>query len=367
MSLIPLIAGTWFGGPRLAIEVAPSNVQGGWLPKQRLVLDTGSSTLAFCDSQLRQDALYEASSLMACNIYGFHGDDWDVTGYFGPFVKGPAKIGNFTMPEASYSIMQQESGMPCSEGLDGIFGIARQCDQAFRKEDESKMQFTEEGNFICPHEPVKNEASPLMQLLSSQDSQKLGIYWSGQEGEGQGSLFLGQSAVENEHFTRTADPLAATLGEVGPYDIQVEAIDVKEQQITGLTCDRSKNQPCMLDTGTPSIVLPSEAYELVQAQDGEGNLTFKLAGPNGPTSLTFDLQRLNQMGAISKGAKGAPLVLGLPVWAFYYTVFDLQEKQVIFVPTQPSEVQENVTDTSGANTPSSVRGPRPMLRGSVQS
>ena len=362
---IPLHAGTWFEGPRLVIEVAPSNVQGGWLPKQRLILDTGSSTLAFCDGQVREDAEYNVSDMISCNIYGTPDN---FSGYFGPFVWGPVKLGNFTMPEASYSIMQHESGMPCSEGLDGIFGIAFwQLDAAFRKEDESEMQINEEGNFTCPEQATSYGPPPLTQLLRSEDFQKFGIYWSGQLGEDQGSLFLGPSAVENEHYM-LADPLpAATLGELGWYDIQVEAINVNDQQISNLACDPLNGQPCYLDTGTPVIILPQEAYELVQSQ-GEGNLTFQLAGPNGSTSLTFDLQTLNQTGAICEGGKGDPLTLGLPIWAFYYTVFDLQEKQVIFVPTypQPSELLEieNV-DARGTNTSGSGAGRR-NLRGSVQ-
>ena len=31
---IPLSVGSWFGGPRLVVEVAPAG-SGGWLPKQR--------------------------------------------------------------------------------------------------------------------------------------------------------------------------------------------------------------------------------------------------------------------------------------------------------------------------------------------
>lgn len=339
---IPLSVGSWFGGPRLVVEVAPAG-SGGWLPKQRLVLDSGSSTLAFCDSQFSQQAQYQSSDFISCNLYNPGGD---FTGYWGPFVKGAVKVGNFTIPKAAYSIMQQEKSMPCTDGLDGIFGIAfRQLDRAFRASDEYEMELSPEGKFTCPNQPAGVVPPPLVQHLRSTESAKIGLYWSGQQGEAQGRLYLGQSAVENEHYA-LADPLpAAHLGELGWYDISVQSITVGEQELEGLNCDPVHGETCILDTGTPAIVLPPEAYELVESSSG--SLSFQLAGPNGPTTLSFDLQQLSNMGAISKGNKGDGLILGLPLWAFYYTVFDLDAHQVIFVPAYPPPSDPEVYPTEG--------------------
>ncbi|CAK9098016.1 Probable E3 ubiquitin-protein ligase HERC1 (HECT domain and RCC1-like domain-containing protein 1) (HECT-type E3 ubiquitin transferase HERC1) (p532) (p619) [Durusdinium trenchii] len=269
---IPLSVGSWFGGPRLVVEVAPAG-SGGWLPKQRLVLDSGSSTLAFCDSQFSQQAQYQSSDFISCNLYNPGGD---FTGYWGPFVKGAVKVGNFTIPKAAYSIMQQEKSMPCTDGLDGIFGIAfRQLDRAFRASDEYEMELSPEGKFTCPNQPAGVVPPPLVQHLRSTESAKIGLYWSGQQGEAQGRLYLGQSAVENEHYA-LADPLpAAHLGELGWYDISVQSITVGEQELEGLNCDPVHGETCILDTGTPAIVLPPEAYELVESSSG--SLSFQLA------------------------------------------------------------------------------------------
>eukprot|EP00913_Durusdinium_trenchii_P007726 g7255.t2 len=334
------------------------------MESSRLVLDSGSSTLAFCDSQFSQQAQYQSSDFISCNLYNPGGD---FTGYWGPFVKGAVKVGNFTIPKAAYSIMQQEpqtygdsswfgmrspqeKSMPCTDGLDGIFGIAfRQLDRAFRASDEYEMELSPEGKFTCPNQPAGVVPPPLVQHLrtihSSTESAKIGLYWSGQQGEAQGRLYLGQSAVENEHYA-LADPLpAAHLGELGWYDISVQSITVGEQELEGLNCDPVHGETCILDTGTPAIVLPPEAYELLESSSG--SLSFQLAGPNGPTTLSFDLQQLSNMGAISKGNKGDGLILGLPLWAFYYTVFDLDAHQVIFVPAYPPPSDPEVYPTEG--------------------
>eukprot|EP00438_Fugacium_kawagutii_P022205 Skav235924 [mRNA] locus=scaffold2493:181399:193466:+ [translate_table: standard] len=156
---IPLSVGSWFGGPRLLVDVEPQSSQGEWFPKQRMVLDSGSSTLAFCDKQFIPDAQYESSDYISCNLYNPGGD---FTGYWGPFVKGPVKAGEVTFSEAAYSIMMQEKNMPCSQGLDGIFGIAfRQLDVAYLAADQSLMTISPEeaGHFTCPEKSGDSEDS----------------------------------------------------------------------------------------------------------------------------------------------------------------------------------------------------------------
>lgn len=73
--------------------------------------------------------------------------------------------------------------MPCSHGLQGIFGIAfRQLDVAYLKADEGQMQITQDG-FDCPSQPAGVVPPPLVHHLRAGDEQKIGIYWSGQQGE----------------------------------------------------------------------------------------------------------------------------------------------------------------------------------------
>ncbi|CAE7537844.1 unnamed protein product, partial [Symbiodinium sp. CCMP2456] len=337
---IPLAATSWSGGPRLLMEVSPVGANGGLLPAQRLVVDTGSSTLAFCQSSFLQEAAYQETNFISCNLYNPGGS---FTGYWGPFVAGQLHAGSVTFQNSFYSIMVQEAGMPCRNGIDGIFGIAfRQLDVAYPADE--RPDFGSNEGAECP-EAVQVLPPPMIQKLRSRGGvEKLGIYWSGQLGENQGMLYLDNAAVTNEHYDKSSMVGPAVLGEVGWYDIAVQKMSVGDQEFTGFGCAPSSGQQCIMDTGTPSLVLPAEVFDsAVQLIDfGESaTLTFWLPGISGEAvAVSFDLQALNTMGALSKAGEGTNLILGLPLWAFYYTVFDISGQSVSFIRQTQAPTQE---------------------------
>jgi len=327
---------TWGGGPRLVVDVAPASVDGGMLPAQRLVLDTGSSTLAFCHRSLEKTAAYSSTNYISCNRYNPGGQS---TGYWGPFVEGTVNLASNVALQASYSIMDQEEAMPCTEGFEGIFGVAfRELDLAFSAE-EAPSWAPGETELNCPRQPAGVVKSPLLQKLTSDPGNaKFGIYWSGQAGDDQGKLYLGDAATSNNHYTAAAAVGPAKLGELGWYDITVEKVDVGDTEFTGIECDpRSKGAQCILDTGTPSIVVPKQIYDEFQQQTAGGvdaQITFWLARNSGDSvPVSFDAATLQKVGGISPGAKGTGLILGLPLWSFYYTVISISDFGVTFVPT----------------------------------
>jgi len=223
---------TWGGGPRLVVDVAPASVDGGMLPAQRLVLDTGSSTLAFCHRSLEKTAAYSSTNYISCNRYNPGGQS---TGYWGPFVEGTVNLASNVALQASYSIMDQEEAMPCTEGFEGIFGVAfRELDLAFSAE-EAPSWAPGETELNCPRQPAGVVKSPLLQKLTSDPGNaKFGIYWSGQAGDDQGKLYLGDAATSNNHYTAAAAVGPAKLGELGWYDITVEKVDVGDTEFTGI-------------------------------------------------------------------------------------------------------------------------------------
>jgi len=64
---INLDAVTFMGGPRLLITASPTGSDGTKQAGQKLLLDTGSSTLAFCDPASRTRSSPKAG-YYSCNI-----------------------------------------------------------------------------------------------------------------------------------------------------------------------------------------------------------------------------------------------------------------------------------------------------------
>lgn len=340
---IPLSVVSYDGGLRLLVDVRPQRFDGEWLPKQRLLLDTGSSTLAFCKRQFIVAAQYEPSNFIACNEYNPGGK---TSGYWGPFVTGAIQVAHLTWKLSNYSIMVQETLMPCTDGIDGIFGIAfGQLDTAFVAADRFDI-IVSDSNFTCPSKSSGSVSPPLMEHLYRGRSQKLGIFWAGKKGH----VYLGEAAVNNKHYSNGHQyALTAKLGEQGYYNIELLSISVGKE-IFGHTGPAS---PCILDTGTPTIVLPQEVYDASTQQNG--TLVLRVAGFNSASNdfidLVFDLGLLNMFGWVTAGNEATGLILGLPLWAFYYTVFDIRSREVVFIPNsldvQHAEHASNATHNGG--------------------
>ncbi|CAE7836846.1 ANKRD17 [Symbiodinium sp. CCMP2592] len=361
-SSIPLSAVSWSGGQRLLMAVSPVSSSGELLPAQKLVVDTGSSTLAFCQSSFLQEAAFESTDYISCNQYNPGGDP---TGYWGPFVQGDVLAGNMTFQKASYSIMAFEENMPCKDGIQGIFGIAfRQLDVAYPA--GTTLPNWDTGKASCPDAAGVVPPPMIQQLRSEGGVEKLGIFWSGQVGENQGRLYLDAAAVTNEHYNKSSVLGPAVLGEVGWYDVTVQKIQLGGREFANFDCDpNTPGKQCIMDTGTPALVLPPEVFEAAAELINFGepaSLTFFLPGASGEQEVpvSFDLIALNNMAALSKGGAGTNIILGLPLWAFYYTVFDITDQSVSLFPKKKLQSQPSIPAQSPMEpqTPQSPQSPQ---------
>merc|ERR1712050_95628 len=126
----------------------------------------------------------------------------------------------------------------------------------------------------------------------------------------------------------------AKLGEMGWYDINVESIDFNGQSFTDITCDPMHGSPCIMDTGTPVMVIPEDAYDSI-AQQGSGDFSVKLQGVNGhPVELKFDVATFLKNDWVQPSPQ-AGVILGLPVRAFYYSVTIFRIHQLLLCLCQP--------------------------------
>jgi hypothetical protein len=318
------------GGARLLVTASPISPSGEHISPQKLLLDTGSSTLAFCDSSLIDKVKSLQQNDYSCNIYG---SATVKEGFWGPFYKGGVHIanGDIQVADASYSIMKQQVSMPCSSAVQGIFGIAfHQLDQATS---EAPSNWPSQGVGSCPR-PSTDFVQPLMQYLNSEGGVKqVGIYWSGKIGDGQGQLYLDVDATNNPHYdaSEAASIGKASLGEFGWYDIDVQSVGYNGKSYTDIKCSPTEGSPCIMDTGTPVLVIPEDAYNAMAA-GRTGELSVKLKASGGlskPVELTFDAKTLLENNWVEPSPQ-AGVILGLPLRAFYYSVMDISDKTIMF-------------------------------------
>jgi len=314
-SAIQLNSVSFEGGLRLTVSVGPAQTS-----TYECLLDTGSSTLAFCDSSLESSLSSLKTDYISCNLYGSGN-----TGYWGFFYKGAIGVGSdLSIDAAYYSVMDQEVSMPCGSGLEGIFGVAfKQLDQAA---ESGALDWPSNGVGSCPASST-DLVGPLMSYLKQDTSEgRLGIYWNGQVGDATGDLYVGSSAESNSHYS-SGTVQTATLGETGYYDITINTVSFGGESYT-FTCD-SESAPCLVDTGTPVMFVPSDIYNAIS--DGStGTLSMTLAGPDGDVTLNFDAETLNNNNYLASYDSG-PYIVGLPLWAFYYTVFNVDGQTMSFV------------------------------------
>jgi len=321
-SAIPMNCVNFEGGLRLTVGVNPEGQSA-----QECLLDTGSSTLAFCDSSLESSVQSLKTDYMSCNKYGSGNE-----GYWGFFYKGTIGVGSdLSMASSYYSVMHQEVSMPCGSGLQGIFGVAfKQLDQAAKH--PGALNWPSGGVGSCPAAST-NFVGPLMSYLKQDTPQgRLGIFWNGAVGSSAGELYVGPSAESNSHYTG-GTVQTATLGETGYYDVTINEFSFGGQS-SSVAC--SQSSPCLVDTGTPIMIVPSNVYQAI-SKGQTGSLAVQLAGPSGAITLEFDAQTLAKNQYIAP-YQGGPYILGLPLWAFYYTVFNVDGRSMSFVKHSPSEL-----------------------------
>ena len=316
---------------RLLLDVSIGNLE-----PRRLLLDTGSSTVAFCNVSLPE--LTANTGLKACEQYGPSlANGYFSDGYVGPFYRGRLRLHrSLVIPDASYAVFSEGSCAPwlCTgKPSQGIFGVAyRQRSKAYPSSVNLSSACSEvagDVEMLCPSTTASLMA-PLLQdlLMTSEGSEVFGIYWSGKQ---DGALYLGSHALETCHYDPLAPRavLAKAAGSNGWYNVKVLKIVVDGMEFQGFDCTRHA-RACIIDTGTPGILLPSSLAGLSFSQLGK--LEFYLEALEGSLVLDFDLSELKHVETL-----GAPkafwdplMVIGLPLWAHYYTVFDLTKDTVSF-------------------------------------
>ena len=341
-------------GHTLTLEYASQrlllHVRIGNLPVRRLLLDTGSSTVAFCNTSFPEVLpLSEQTQLNACEQYGPSTPNGFFTnGYVGPFFRGELSIQgpagrSLQIPNAMYAVFAEGSCAPemCTDKpSEGIFGVAyRKRSMAYPSSVDLSSSCSSIGNdveVLCPSTSA-SVLSPLMQELrmTPQGWEIFGVYWSGGL---TGNMYLGPAATRTIHYNPFAPParlLDAGSGASGWYNVNVWKIVYDDVEFTQIDCTKH-SRACIIDTGTPVLLLPSVARNWPDPSKSS-KIEFHLEGASGSPSVVIDFNFSKLMSEGSVGILNPPqafwdplLVIGLPLWAHYYTMFNITGDTISF-------------------------------------
>ena len=340
MGSISLGASTMLGGMRFYTEVSFPTSSG--TVTQQMMIDSGSSTASLCDAELAATLTAAKQDAVSCNLYGTGS-----SGYNGYFYKGSMSVSGQSM-SGPFAVMRYEQEMPCVDGYQGIFGIAYKGMDQYYTPDPSyaaTSSFSMSQSWCNNAESYDGAAGvyvdPLMgalESLSAAQDRMWGLYWSGQAGANTGNLYVGENAKSNSHYT-SGTPLVAPMYDAdasstanwGFYNVKITQFSVGGAQasVTGYTGYTEG----VIDTGTPIVQVPPSIYSALRT-DPSSALQIELVGLNRQT-VTLRIgtgSELLDAGYVQPASKQATqYIIGFPLWKYYYTVIDVDNKEMSFI------------------------------------
>jgi hypothetical protein len=383
---------------------------------QQMLIDSGSSEIAFCNKALAEgltpatypqgvtpgeheqeamgkhgtgiacgDGLCDGKALIGAGSYGDGSEWWWGYNYFGDlYFDSQGSQGTLDSQRAleniTFAVMQNQKGMTCDYGFDGIWGVAFLKDgaTAYVHTDPSMdpalvlcvREATEVGD-LCENKSSSADgvfAGPasfdtaLGQALEEAGTQLFGIYldvngtdWAEiQNGttKNMGSVYIGFAAKENNHY-KAGDPnVVPTTKAIDKHSqlsesmwtLPLLALRVKSsgpEAVFTVGKELNCGTDCYVDTGNPNMEIPGCAGDAVAAafrSDASAMLELVLTGPTSEEQVVLDFPvrdffgndgspawwaSLNSSACVTgPGNQTTTVILGLPTFFYYYLVFD---------------------------------------------
>ena len=372
-------ASNGFVGFATQLEV-PENA--GFGPNQMLV-DTGSSGIAFCNKQLASgltpasypgNALYLGELNETClgskflqgNAYGTHRPPTQY--YWGYQYVGDILITSHgsdssrEMANVAYTIVEEYEKFTCDFGFDGIWGVA--FPNAGSREFALLPSATgDPKNVLCfdylspcsasydpSHEWCYDMSTnkyafyfePAIQKgLEESDTQLFGIYLNTNVAEfsklvqaglsyNVGMAYVGDDAINNMYYS--PESVHATVHSNSNelyWNLPITSMQVfckGSHSSSPLDLeDYCYTYACALDSGTKQLVFPDNIVNEIHSCSKGGSLQIKMS----EGTLDIDLSGLRTLyksgWVASSSQKGNNIVFGFPIWLFYYIVFNYGE------------------------------------------
>ena len=297
---------------------------------------------------------------MSCNHYA------SGQGYSGLFFDTKATATNGVSLNGMYSFMKHQKGMPCGEGLYGIFGSAFRGLDNYRNATPSagKSYVASSATYDaainwCNAQPITGTyADPFMQRVLQEHNVYDRVYglWlngsmfvpnpptasQGHPSYNVGRLFFGSDSARtyNAHYNLQR-AVTATLFDLyqhtnGPqkyyYVIHVTQMIVGEHvyKFPGGFIS------AIMDTGTSQISIPpllkSRIGEMAASTGSNASFSLKIKTSDGGTIDLGDAAYLNANNMLDASwTEDTAFMLGFPLWLFNYVVTDVEAKTVSFV------------------------------------
>ncbi len=359
-----------------------------------VLIDTGSSSLAFCNKSLIEEAKNIIKTNYAqCKAYGRtvscpDGITGNYLAYAGQVFRGDVSAYNdqgeevASMDNVNFAIMELAQIYACFGPLDGIFGVAYRglnnvvelpspdfnISSLWKESCPNPNQVLFSRGYetvgICDCGSMKGgyKNPPLEQALFQDDksgqitSAAFGLYLDYAATKGSeantivpslGIFFGGDLAYDNQFYNNGKVQVAETLncgGDFYWYLLNFTSIRMPGFNFTQSTVDLCKKcGQCFTDTGNSWIDLPlsqdfCDRFAKISVDELKkmGSLFIDITAADGTDDITLAfpllfLRELMVQGHFACTGTTGQFVLGLPITHYYYTVYDMGNSAVSFV------------------------------------
>lgn len=368
-----------------------------------IMIDTGSSTLAFCDKSLAEEADITKTNYAQCRQYDSpnscpDGSSGYEVGWSGQLYQGDVTVGNeiASMDNITFAIMDLDQIYSCFGPLDGIIGVAYKglngnivqlpspdfdimslWNISCSNPNEDAAEYKTIGNCDIGNMTQLYLPPPLEKTLEKDDEsgytkdEAFGLYLNyaatiGSEVDtivpSLGIFFGGNLAYNNEFYNKGRAHIAGT-GACGTdnlygidddkqffqwYLLMFQAIRIPGLNMTHSTVDVcSTCGNCYTDSGNSLIELPLSAEQCdvilsnKELQSSKKSMFIDLTGADGRNNITISfpilwLAEQDDLGNVECTGNSGQFVLGLPIFQYYYVVYNMGNKTVTFVELQLS-------------------------------